>query len=43
MEKEKIATLEPSEACETCVFYNPEGLKKLGVNIDNVDYVVALA
>jgi Fe2+ transport system protein B len=32
-----------SEGCETCVFYNPEGLKKLGVNVDNIDHVVALA
>src|SRR5210317_390736 len=32
-----------NDGCETCVFYNPEGLKKLGVNVDNIDFVVALA
>ena len=30
-------------ACETCVHYNPNGLKKLGINTDNIDFVVALA
>jgi len=29
--------------CESCAFYSPEGLKKLGVSVDNCDYVVALA
>ena len=32
-----------SSACEVCPQYNAEGLKKLGVNIENTDYVVALA
>lgn len=31
------------EACNDCAFYNTEGLKKLGVNTSNIDYVVALA
>ena len=30
-------------ACDTCVHYNAEGLKKLGVNTNNFDFVVALA
>ena len=30
-------------ACETCTHYNAEGLKKLGVNTENFDFVVALA
>jgi ferrous iron transport protein B len=30
-------------ACETCPQFNAEGLKKLGVNTDNFDFVVALA
>ena len=30
-------------ACETCVHFNAEGLKKLGVNTNNFDFVVALA
>jgi len=30
-------------ACDTCPQYNAEGLKKLGVNTDNFDFVVALA
>lgn len=29
--------------CEDCVFHNAEGLKKLGVDISQMDYVVALA
>ena len=32
-----------NSACESCALYNAEGLKKLGVNVDNTDYVVALA
>lgn len=32
-----------SSACEVCPQYNPDGLKKLGVNVENTDYVVALA
>ena len=38
---------QPMEAhdkgCETCAFYNAAHLKKLGVNADNADYVIALA
>lgn len=30
-------------ACETCPQFNPNGLKKLGVNTNDFDYVVALA
>jgi len=30
-------------ACETCAHFNAEGLKKLGVNTSNFDFVVALA
>ena len=30
-------------ACESCTLYNAEGLKKLGVNVENTDFVVALA
>lgn len=29
--------------CESCVHYSTEGLKKLGVNTEGVDYVIALA
>lgn len=32
-----------SSACETCSHFNAEGLKKLGVNTKNFDFVVALA
>ncbi len=32
-----------SSACEVCPQYNPKGLKKLGVNAENTDFVVALA
>lgn len=32
-----------SSACETCPQYNPHGLKKLGVTVENTDFVVALA
>jgi len=30
-------------ACETCTHFNAEGLKKLGINTENFDFVVALA
>lgn len=30
-------------ACETCGHFNPESLKKLGIKIDNFDFVIALA
>jgi len=32
-----------SSACETCLQYNSKGLKKLGLNTENIDFVVALA
>ncbi len=32
-----------NSTCEVCPQYNAKGLKKLGVNIDNTDFVVALA
>lgn len=31
------------KACETCVHFNADGLKKLGINTDNFDFVIALA
>ena len=42
MEKTKNIKPVPS-ACEVCPQYNAKGLKKLGVNIENTDFVVALA
>ena len=30
-------------ACDTCVHFNSEGLKKLGVNTADFDFVIALA
>ena len=33
----------PKNACDTCVHFNAEGLKKLGVRTENFDFVVALA
>lgn len=30
-------------ACDSCAHFNPSNLKKLGVNTDDVDFVVALA
>ena len=38
----EIKTID-NAACADCAFHNTEGLKKLGVATDNVDYVVALA
>lgn len=32
-----------SSACDTCTHFNASGLKKLGVKIDNFNFVVALA
>jgi len=32
-----------NSACDTCSQFNASGLKKLGVNTDNIDFVVALA
>ena len=32
-----------NEACETCAFYNASQLKKLGISVENADYVVTLA
>lgn len=34
---------EVNSACDTCSQFNANGLKKLGVNTDNIDFVVALA
>lgn len=31
------------DACESCAFYNAAQLKKLGVNVENADYIIALA
>ena len=36
-------TKKMNSACEVCPQYNAKGLKKLGVNIENTDFVVALA
>ena len=33
----------PTAACETCPLYNAAALKKLGINMDSWNYVVALA
>jgi len=33
----------PKSACETCSQFNSSNLKKLGINTDDVDFVVALA
>ena len=33
----------PKSACETCALHSLEGVKKLGVDISNVDFVIALA
>lgn len=35
--------IKPKSACETCAQFNADGLKKLGVNTSDFDYVVALA
>lgn len=35
--------VKPKSTCETCVRFNSEGLRKLGVNTSDYDYVVALA
>jgi Fe2+ transport system protein B len=37
------ATTAPTEACASCSVYRAANLKKLGVNMDRSDYVVALA
>ncbi|MEQ9231499.1 MAG: FeoB small GTPase domain-containing protein [Cyclobacteriaceae bacterium] len=34
---------EIEKGCQDCAFYNVAQLKKLGVNVDNADYVIALA
>jgi small GTP-binding protein len=36
-------TKKMNSACEVCPQYDAKGLKKLGVNIENTDFVVALA
>lgn len=33
----------PKSACDSCAHFNPSNLKKLGVNTDDIDFVVALA
>ena len=38
-----MTTKTVNSVCETCPQFNAEGLKKLGVNTDNFDFVVALA
>ena len=34
---------EVNKGCEDCAFYNAAELKKLGISVENADYVVALA
>lgn len=34
---------EINDGCESCAFYNAAQLKKLGVNVENTDFVIALA
>jgi Fe2+ transport system protein B len=36
-------TEQPLAACETCPAYNAGHLKRLGISVDNVDFIVALA
>lgn len=38
-----METKAANSVCETCSHFNAEGLKKLGINIDSFDFVVALA
>lgn len=42
-EKDNVKSLASKEACETCPAYNAANLKKLGLNIEKVDHVIALA
>jgi len=42
-EKDNVKSLASKEACETCPAYNAANLKKLGLNIEEVDHVIALA
>ena len=41
MNENEIST--KNKSCEGCEFYSEEGLKKLGINTENCDFVVALA
>ena len=43
METDNKVKSQPKSACETCQHYNPASLKKLGVDVTDYDYVVALA
>lgn len=43
MNAELTSTVPPSEACASCNVYRAANLKKLGVNMDRWDFVVALA
>ena len=36
-------TIQPKDACASCDHFNAEGLKKLGVDVTDFDFVVALA
>ncbi len=40
---EKVTTMSHREACESCPVYRSASLKKLGVNMESHDYMVALA
>jgi len=43
MDKMKTENKNVQAGCEGCAHYNAEGLKKLGVNLNDSDYVIALA
>jgi len=36
-------TSQTLSVCETCSAYNPAALKKLGINVEGADYIIALA
>lgn len=36
-------TKRANKGCDSCTFYNATQLKKLGINVDHADYIVALA
>ncbi|CAG0908373.1 unnamed protein product, partial [Cyprideis torosa] len=43
MDRMKTENKNVQAGCEGCAHYNAEGLKKLGVNLNDSDYVIALA
>ena len=40
---EKEISSKPKAACDSCAHFNANSLKKLGVDTENIDFVVALA